>query len=391
MKNRYKHQQEFLNANPSRAMLVWGTGSGKTRAACEWALLRPSHTPLIVCPKGLKENWRRECEAWGVKEKMILSKEEFKKIASTLKNKVVIIDEADAFFSANFKSQLSKSLRAYIKDHNPHLLMLTATPYRSSAWNIYTAAYLLGHRWNYRDFQYRFFSQVQMGFRIISVPRSGTEEELKELIASISNVFNPEDGFDIPEQTDETIYLEETKEHRAAHASNIEIHPIVRFTRDHQIEAGVDIENDPKLELVLRYAIETPKLAVICRYREQLSRYACALKEEGHTVFEMHGDTKNRSEMLDEVENAERCVLLAQSATCEGYEAPSIGVMLFASMDYSYRNYVQMRGRILRMNRLKKNVYVHLLLGDADKAVMKSIEAKEDFDVLAYERTRNNG
>ena len=384
MKSLYAHQRRFLARDPDKAMLVWSMGSGKTRVACEWAKKRGP--VLIICPKGLRENWRRECEMWGLKDYQIISKEEFKKHARELSQKVIICDEADAFFSANFKSQLSKALHWYIKEHNPNLLLASGTPLRSSAWNIYTAATLLGHAWNYRDFQYRFFSQIQMGFRLVPVPRAGTEEELRELIESISDVFRLEDEFDVPPQIDETIYTGESKAQKNAHEDNVEIAPIVRFTRDHQIEAGIGLpeKDDTKLELIQQYALDVPKVAVVCRYRAQLEAYAVALRREGHTVYEMHGDVQNRSETLDRVENEKRCVLLCQSATCEGFEAPSIGLMVFASLDYSYRNYIQMKGRILRVNRLKKNIYIHLIAGEADKAVMTAIGKKQDFDVLKY-------
>ena len=380
----YTHQKRFLARDPDKAMLVWSMGSGKTRVACEWAKRR--EPAVIICPKGLKENWRRECEMWGLKEYRIISKEEFKKCARELSQKVVIVDEADAFFSANFKSQLSKALKWYINTHKPHLLLLSGTPLRSSAWNIYTAATLLGYAWNYRDFQYRFFSQVQMGSRLVPVPRAGTEEELRELIESISDVFRLEDEFDIPPQIDETIYTGESKAQKRAHEGNIEIAPIVRFTRDHQIEAGIGVmeKDDTKLELIQQYALDVPKVAVVCRYRAQLETYAAALRRKGHTVYEMHGDVQNRSQVLDNVENEERCVLLCQSATCEGWEAPSVGLMVFASLDFSYRAMVQMRGRILRVNRLKKNVYIYLIAGKTDKAILESLNKKKDFDVLSY-------
>ena len=92
--------------------------------------------------------------------------------------------------------------------------------------------------------------------------------------------------------------------------------------------------------------------------------------------------------MLDNVEAAERCVLLIQSATSEGYEAPSIGLMIFSSMDYSYRNFLQVRGRIHRINRLKRNVYIMLLAGKADVAIWESMKAKKDFDVLEFYKNK---
>ena len=381
----YEHQIRFLELNPNVAMLVHGLGSGKTRTSIEWAKRRTQlGIPLIIVPKGLKENWRRECEKWGLKDHKIISKEEFKRDYKTLKNKVLIIDEADHFFSAMFKSKLSKTLRWYIDNYNPNLLMCSGTPLRSSCWNIFTAGYFLGHKWNFRKFQDEYFSYVKMGFRMIPVPKKGSDEKIKKVINQIADVFHVEDGFDIPPQIDETVYLTETEEQRKTKRDNQEVLPIVRFTRDHQTEAGIGVKEDPKLELILQYALDEPKIAVVCRYREQLENYSKALKEAGNKVFEIHGDVKDRSGVLDSVESNTKCVLLLQSATCEGYEAPSIPLMIFASLDFSYRNYIQVKGRIHRMNNLKKNVYIHLIAGKSDKAVMDAMTKKKDFDVLAY-------
>ena len=386
----YKHQARFSVENPNVALLVWGLGSGKTRSACEWAKTRPA--PLIVCPKGLKENWRRECEKWGLRTYTIISKEDFKKRVLDYHQKTLIVDESDHFYSAQFKSALAKAMKYYVRKHNPHRLFLTGTPYRSSAWNVYSAIWFLGVDLGYQRFKLEHFQDVRMGFRMIPVPRKGSPEKVRALINKYADVFNPEDDFDIPEQVDETIYTGESKSQEVAHRDNIEILPIVRFTRDHQIEAGIGCatSTDNKLDRIVQMALDVDKLAVVCRYRAQLETYARRLRDEGHTVFEMHGDIEavERSLVLDKVELIKRCVLMVQSATVEGYEAPSIGVIVFASLDYSYRNYVQCRGRFLRMNRLKKNVYVHLIAGEADQAVMDSMSAKRDFDVLAYYKNK---
>lgn len=384
----YQHQIKFLQANPDVAMLVHGLGSGKTRTAIEWAKKRLPEIPLIITPKGLKENWRRECEKWGLTTYKIISKEEFKKLVKTLDNKVAICDESDHFFSPMFKSQLSKAMRWYVDNKKPNLLLLTGTPYRSSSWNIFVAGYFLGHKWNFQKFKYEFFNEVRMGFRTIPVPKKGSDEKLKKVIANIADVFRVEDGFDIPPQIDETVFTGETKEQIQAHKNNQEILPIVRFTQDHKIESGIGLDNQPinniKLELIKQYALDEAKIAVVCRYRSQLEHYATTLTADGHNVFQIHGDVKDRSGVLDQVASSPRCVLLLQSATCEGYEAPSIPLIIFASLDFSYRNYQQVKGRIHRMNNLKKNVYIHLIAGNSDKAVMAAMNNKSDFDILKY-------
>lgn len=382
----YAHQQRFLSKNPDKALLVHGLGSGKTRTAIEWAKKRGE--PLIVCPKGIKEHWRRECEKWGLVRFEILSKEEFKKKCKEYKNKVLICDESDWFYSPHFKSQLSKALRWYVNERKPAILMLTATPMRSSAWNVFQACWFLGIKLNFFQFKNDHFYEIRMGFRTIPKPKKDSAEKIRKLLRKVADIFNPEDEYDIPPQIDEVVELGESKEQENAHKENIEIQPIVRFTRDHQIEAGIGVSEagDAKKDRILTYASDWAKMAVICRYRDQLEDFKELLEGKGYKVWEIHGGKsgEERQAVLDEVEKAEKGVLLVQSATCEGWEAPSIGLMVFASMSYSFRDLLQMKGRIARLNRLKKNIYVYLLAGRCDKAIYSSMENKKNFDILEY-------
>ena len=366
----YTHQQRFLEANPKKALLAWEMGTGKSLAAIEWSKKRT--TTLIVVPKGLKTQWENQIHSSCV----CVTKEEFKKLYKTLpRYDAVVVDEADHFFSANFKSALSKSLRAYLKKHTPDLLLLTGTPYRSSAWNIYTAATLLGYRWSYRDFNDAFFYPMRMGRRIIYAPRTDekTVKRLRDAIHKIADVVAMNECVDIPEQLDIQEVLGLTAQQKQQQQNNPEVVPIARFTADHRIETG-----GHKLERIERIIEEERKVIVVCRY---LSHMDELVHIATHSV---DGSTKNRHEVFQDFNNATEGVLVVQADLCEGYELPNCATMIFASMSFSYRNYVQMKARILRMNHLHKNKYIHLIGGDADRAVLQAIKEKKDFDVTKY-------
>jgi len=48
-----------------------------------------------------------------------------------------------------------------------------------------------------------------------------------------------------------------------------------------------------------------------------------------------------------------------------------------------------MCGRFLRINKPKKNVYLHMIGGEIDREVYKAIKRKEDFNIEIYARKRN--
>ena len=61
--------------------------------------------------------------------------------------------------------------------------------------------------------------------------------------------------------------------------------------------------------------------------------------------------------------------------------------MVFYSLDFSHKNHIQLQGRILRINNLKKNTYIYLVVEGIDTDVYKTIMKKKDFQASLYERT----
>ncbi len=396
----YKHQLDFLNEAPNKRLLCWDTGTGKTLTAIEWAQFKAKGSQgIVICPKALKENWNRNIPLMSKGNIHVLTKEEFKKVHKTLPNVAfVVVDEAHHF--AGMKSALSKNLYWYLKKHNiENILFLTATPYRSSPWDIFVLARHLGYDWNYMDFKAKFFTEAYIYGRYIPKIRSGIEEDIAKLVGIFSNVVKLEDCVDVPEQTFETEYFALTKEQEKGKESITDVNPIVRYTKYHEIENGFVIsdgyeetqeyeclKNDRLLEL----AETTDKIAIVARYNLQLDHLARVLGHLKRPIFMIRGDVKDRDAVVQKVEKSKKCIVLIQAACSEGYELPSIGLMIFASLDFSYVNYKQMCGRILRINKLKKNVYLHLVSSGIDAEVHKSVMKKQDFSLEIYAK-RNTG
>ena len=404
MENLYQHQKRFLDLNVNKSLLCWDTGTGKTRASLEWSKLKGlGSTILIICPKALKENWKRHSRSVFTAGAipMILTKEEFRRDWEKLfAYQTIIVDEAHYF--AGTKSQMSKSLSKYVKKWKvQNILLLTATPYRSSPWDIYTLAKHLGYEWNWFKFSDRFFTEIYVGRgRKVPKVKEGIEDELALLVSKIGNIVKIGDCADIPEQVFETEYYELTKEQEAKKKETYDANPIVRYTRHHEIENGVlvsdgyvpDIMNIPynKVERILELCEENKKIIIVCRYNLQIDALHEQCKQTGKKVYIIRGDVKNRDAVVREADSVSEAIVLVQAACSEGYELPSIPLMVFASMDFSYVNYKQMCGRILRLNKLKKNVYLHLVSKGIDTAVYNAIMKKQDFSLAIYADKHND-
>ncbi len=393
--NLYKHQQDLVDKFPRRHALIWGTGSGKSLAAIELSRKTRRDT-LIIVPKSLKRKWEEDLKFYKFGA-TILTKEEFKKLSPNLEEyPCVVVDEAHYFFSQ--KSQMMKSLKAYFKKWDtPYRYLLSATPYRSSPMDIFIMSNLLGKPMSYPVFFDRFFYKIRMGRREIPVVRAGIEPEIAKLVKALGSTVKLEDCVDVPEQTFEVEYFDLTPEQKAAMKNVPDVLPIVRFTKYHQICGGT-LKGDEytesqsfmahKKDRLLELVQSNDRVIVVCRYNYEIKVLQDLLRVySNHDISVINGEVAGgeRHKILEKFNKTNKYVLLVNAACSEGWELPECPLMVFYSLDFSLKNYIQILGRVLRINKLKKNVYVHLVVkGTIDEEVYKSMMKKEDFHIQIY-------
>lgn len=395
----YQHQLDLIQRNPSRYGLWFDTGTGKTITGIFLANQNCSSV-LVVVPKTNKQDWidnmNKHCT---VDQWRVMTKEEFKKEAPKLRPyDGVIVDEAHYFLGIT--SQLSKTLMAYFKKHKTeYRWLMTATPYMSTPLNVYVAARLLGHEWNYPYFVNQFFHKIPMGGRIITKPKTGkaVEEELRKLLKAIGDTVEIGEIVTVPEQSFDTVYLPLEDVQEQAIDELDEPVFITRWTKKHQIENGFvyseqgseHTKNFPnaKAEWIMHYVEDKDKVAIFCRYKEQIQQYKTLLQYiyPDRNIYELHGDIKDRYSVIHNADADNRCIILIQTECSAGYELPSFSHIIFASLSFSYVSYKQGLGRFLRINRLKENTYTHLVVeGGVDEDVYNCIMQKKDFSVSLY-------
>lgn len=400
----FDHQKQFLAQNPDKTTLVWSCGTGKTRTAIEWAKTTKKENTLIICPKALKANWRREIIKYRFVEHgyFIVTKEEFRRDWKNYDYYTnIIVDEIhNGFLTPLFKSQMSKALRDYLKKHNvPRVLLLSATVYTSSPWNIFNVAHFTGHIWNWRTFKDEFFYDVRMGPRIIPQVKKGSEVKLAKLTKTIASVVDIHDCMDVPLQYHcEPEYFTLSSTQKKAIKENYDPLPIVRYTNQHEIENGILLGNEfresqtyttDKEERIKELCKENKKVAIVCRYNAQIDYYRKLLAD--HSPLVIRGDVQDRDAVTQQAETANECVVLIQADCAEGYQLPSFGLCIFASMSYSYTKWEQICGRFLRMDKPSRTTFIYLLTeGDSiDQAVYDSVKKKESFKIELYAQKRS--
>ena len=181
------------------------------------------------------------------------------------------------------------------------------------------------------------------------------------------------DIVDLPEETHDIIKLEPPE-----YEEN-EWEPAKQFVSDHLAEQrgkGARIK-----EIAKGYR----KVVVVAHYREQIDLLYKDLSTERFTVV-LDGRTKKPEDVIQAAEEAPECYFIIQASVGAGFELPSFAVMVFASQGYSVRNWVQMCGRIKRINALKPVKYFYLQAGRCDRMVYKTIKAGEDFVPSKYKQ-----
>ena len=409
----YKHQLDIIRDDPKKCGLWLGTGSGKTLTAL--SLARGS--TLVICPKTQKEdrNWEREVEKNKLNIKLTtISKETFRRDWEKLpKFDTVIIDECHTSLGAtpNIRyrkkvaipkaSQIFEAIESYLQRHNPSRLYLCTATIVRNPMTVWAASKLFGRGWDFYEFRNVFYVRLPMPGREVWTQRKDdkTKDRLAKAVRSLGYVGRIEEYVDMPDQIFKTIFLDlNLKQQKRIKELPLEYpDPIVLLGKKHQVENGVlsgDEFNAPetfdngKVDKILEYASEFPRMVIFAKYRAQIDEIQRALTNEGYKTLTLTGDTADRGDVIKMANSMKECIFIAQAQVSSGWELPDFPVMIFASLDWSIVNYVQAIGRINRINNLKKNLYIHLVCKNSiDERVYRSVvEDKMDFHIAIFDK-----
>ncbi len=375
-----KHQIRYLNErNLDRDLLVHEMQTGKTAIACCWILLRPQVKFLIACPKSIIKKWQRELEEWGAKADVV-SRDEIKKVDLSGYGGI-ILDEAQDFFSPAFTKQRSARTTAiynYVRYHpKAHVLLLSATPIRSTSWNCHTAACFLGKMWPVNDFRNKFFYMTDMFGRYHYEPVKTWRTDIRPYLESISDIVLAKDVAEIPKRTHETILIPWTKAQEDS-LKNQYLEPAAEFNARRRAEQG-----GAKWQKLKELIDGHRKVIVVVYFRDQIEDYIKRIGND-RQVFVLHGGVKDQDAVIEAAKDSDDAVFLVQAGMGAGFSASEFSVMIYASMSFKYVDYIQSSGRMNSFENSHENKYIYLLGGRTDKSVFEALQAGHDFNPLNY-------
>jgi superfamily II DNA or RNA helicase len=370
-----EHQVKFARGYDGKNLLVHETGTGKTVCACVWLRDGRDKNALVICPKRVVKKWEQALKDWGAKG-TVISKEQFKKSKdSALKTRwsALVVDEADEFASPLFskgRSQLSAALYDLVKLQEMPVLLLTATPIRSNPWNLHTLLCFLRIYIPYKKWRDDFFTLENRPYlpRPAWIPKPDWRVKMQPLLKKHADIVLLKDCVgDLPSATEEVIKLKSKP-----YVGNINWEATAQFYDEHRFE------QKEKHKAILDIGRDYRKVLVVAFYIEQIELLAKQLGRDRET-FVVHGSVKNQEAILKKANETEECFLIVQASLGAGFDADSFSCVVFASMAYGVRNYVQMKGRVRRIHNLHPVRYYYIHSGRCDKAVYDAVMKGKDF------------
>jgi hypothetical protein len=409
------HQQAIVSEDRKWAGIFLEPGGGKTLLALTLA----QGKILVICPKQQRDDrtWQKENEKFGLeKDLTVISKEDLKKMYKELPQyDTVIADEFHTMCGAttqtyqrNYQqfiktSQIFECLLWYLKNKRPErFYACTGTPARFPM-NVWAIGTLFGKVWDGIKFRNTFYVQGGIGYKNLWFARkdNATKERLANLIKATGYTGKISDWVKVPEQVHMVRYITPSLEieQRCKEIWASEPEPMLRNGKLRQVQNGIEyvqqvmstsegdrmfkITNfykDNKINEIIRLYKEHKKLLVFVNYTAQIERYAEVATKEHIPHRTLTGATKDRAEVIEFAQKMSEGILFAQSSLSSGYNLQNIDVVVFASKSYKYTDYEQALARVQRIDNVKKNTYVHLLIkGSADEACHKAILEGEDF------------
>ena len=372
MQKLFEHQAQFIDDNPDKAILAWEMRTGKSLPAAIW-IDRPerSGNTFIITPKQNKKDWL----AFKTKA-TVLTKEEFKKVAPTIKNPTaIVIDEIHYFGSALFlkgRSQLSTALYTLIKN-NPqmHVLGLTATPIRQDAWSLHTLLCYIGVYYDWKEWRERFFEKKMLPFLKWPAyfPRPDWRIKIRPFLEKHCRIISLRDIVnDLPPMEPVFIKVKQPKYEKPKGE-------IVTWTHEHLHE------QTDKYKEILKLGYR--KLLVVAHYTAQIDLLATELGKD-RPVFILDGRTKDADATKRAAQEADDCYFIVQSSMGFAFDAWMFGAIVFASMSHSCLNHTQMSGRLRHLEHLKPYNIYYLIGGRWDQRIYDTIEKGKDFNPHIY-------
>ena len=384
-----KNQREAVNRLKSGSILVGGTGSGKSRTALVYYFSKvcggkiidrfeevKEHIPLYIittAAKRDKKEWEDELKEFPILQTTIDSWNNIKKY----------VDVEDAFFIFDEQRVVGSGAwsKSFIKiTKKNRWLLLTATP--GDTWSDYIPVFIAnGFYKNRTEFlrRHAVFSRYTNFPKIERYIETNHLAKLKESIQIKMNVERKTIAhrINIVLDYDKDLY----KEMSTNRWDFLEDKPIENASRYTQLQRRI-VNSDPSRIERLKEIIESHRRVIIFyNFNYERDSILDLLRTMKVSVGELNGFAHSEIPSTDDW-----AYLVQYNSGSEGWNCIKTNVIVFFSLNYSYRMTHQAAGRIDRRNTPFEDLYYYYFYSNSsiDKAILKSLESKKDFNEKKY-------
>jgi ribosomal protein L30E len=147
------------------------------------------------------------------------------------------------------------------------------------------------------------------------------------------------------------------------------------FVETHKVETGKE-----KVKHIKEIAMGHRKVVIVAKYKDTIEFLRKELEKERPT-YVITGEVKDTNAVLNQARSEFETYIIIQSQISAGFELSEFTAMIFAQEGYKYSDFVQMKGRIRRINNLHEVWYYYLIGGEKDRLVRKTLAKGEDLDL----------
>ena len=384
-----KNQRFAVSRLKSGSILVGGTGSGKSRTALVYYFSKvcggkiidrfeevKKHIPLYIittAAKRDKKEWEEELKEFPILQVTIDSWNNIKKYVD-VENAFFIFDEQRVVGSGAW----SKSFIKITKKNE--WILLTATP--GDTWSDYIPVFIANGFYKNRTEFLRRHAVFSRYANFPKIERYLETDHLAQLKASIQIKMDVErktiaHRINIVLDYDKELY----KDMSTNRWDFLEDKPIENASRYTQLQRRI-VNGDPSRVSRLKEIIENHgKVIVFYNFNYERDAILDLLDEMKIRYGELNGHNHT------DIPKTKNWVYLVQyNSGSEGWNCIETNVIVFYSLSYSYRMTHQAAGRIDRRNTQFLDLYYYYFYSNSsiDKAILKSLEAKKDFNEKKY-------
>lgn len=384
-----EYQRDAVNRLKSGSILVGGTGSGKSRTALVYFFSKEcggkivdrfepikKHIPLYIittAAKRDKKEWDEELKDFPILQVTIDSWNNIKKY-SEIKDAFFIFDEQRVVGSGAWSKTFIKISK------NNHWILLSATP--GDQWCDYIPVFIANGFYKNRT---EFCKRHIVYSRYTDFPKieKYLETEYLEKLRNKIQIKMNNERKTTPHKIivvldyDEKLYKTVTTDRW----DFINDKPIENASQFTQLQRRIVNTNPERIDKLKELILFHKKVIVFYNFNYERDAIIELLNNLNISFGELNGH--HHTEIPKENKWA---YLVHYNSGSEGWNCTETNVVIFFSLNYSYRMTHQAAGRIDRRNTKYKDLYYYYFYSKSsiDRSILKCLEEKKNFNETKY-------